>query len=49
MNKQIDSKLIARAMILKLRKCAMSADQKQRAKIVTRLVKALEANERGRK
>lgn len=39
--KQIDSKIVARAMILKLRKCAASANQRQRDKMITRLVRAL--------
>lgn len=44
--KQIDSKIVARAMILKLRKCAASADQRQRDRMITRLVKALKQGEK---
>jgi hypothetical protein len=44
--KKVDSKVLARCLILKLRSCAASANQSQREKLVTRLVRALKEGER---
>lgn len=40
--KKVDSKVLARCLILKLRECAKSSDQRARDTLVTRLVRVLD-------